>query len=68
MGSQNSRRCCAENPMLFSEVPLHYVMVGVLCATSATRTIGPIFPGTTNSHPYVQLILTPFSEHLSNYE
>jgi len=55
-------------PCFFHEVPLHYVMVGVWCATSATRNIGPVFPETTNSQTYVQLILTPFSEHLSDYK
>jgi len=42
-------------------------MVGVWCATSATGIIGPVFPETTNSHTYVQIILTPFSENQSDY-
>jgi hypothetical protein len=52
--------------LFFHEVPLHYVMVGVWCATSATRIIGPVFPEIRNSHTYIQLIMTLFSEHLSD--
>jgi hypothetical protein len=31
------------NPHLTQEVPLHPVKVGVWCAVSARRTIGPVF-------------------------
>ena len=69
VNSQNNRYWSAENPMLIQEVPLHGVQVGVWCAMSATRIIGPIFfSETLNSHRYVTQILTPFFERLSDYE
>jgi hypothetical protein len=57
----------AETPLLFHEVPLHYVIVRVRGATSATTIIGLVFPRDHEfAHTYIQLILTLFSEHLSN--
>ena len=41
--SQNSRYWDIENPHVIHEAPLHDQKVGVWCAVTARRVIGPIF-------------------------
>jgi hypothetical protein len=52
------------------EVPLHDLKVGFWCATSARRTIQPVFffHETVNSQRYVGLILSPFFGQLTDEE
>jgi hypothetical protein len=66
---QNNRYWSAENPHSIHEVPLHDVKIGVWCAISAHRIIGPVFfQETINSERYVRLILTPFFRELTEEE
>jgi hypothetical protein len=46
VNAQNSRVCDTENPRVLHQRPLHDIKVGVWCAVSARRVIGPIFFGT----------------------
>ncbi len=41
--SQNNRYWSTENPHLLYEKPFHGVKIGVWCALSSTRILGPIF-------------------------
>lgn len=69
VNSQNSRYWCSENPHISHEKPLHDVKVGVWCAVSAKKIIGPIFFNETiNSERYIQQILEPFFLELSPNE
>jgi hypothetical protein len=43
VNSQNIRVWAAENPHVYHEEPLHPLKVGVWCAISIRRIIGPIF-------------------------
>jgi hypothetical protein len=47
VNSQNSRIWSAENPHTFHERPLHSLKVGVWCAVSRWRIVGPTFFGET---------------------
>ncbi|PSN40865.1 hypothetical protein C0J52_20149, partial [Blattella germanica] len=50
-----------ENPHIVQEVPLHPIKIGVWCAVSARRIIGPVFfEGRVNSDFYVRTMLRPF--------
>jgi hypothetical protein len=43
------------------EVPLHDQKIGVWCARTASRIVGPLFfENTINSERYVSVILRPF--------
>lgn len=71
--SSHNRFWSAENPALIHEMPLSDIKDGVWCATSATRDNGPIPPPSLLLHQKFTLvclicILTPFSEHLFDYE
>jgi len=69
VNSQNNRYWAAENPHQLHEVPLHDQKVGVWCAISRTRLIGPIFfNNTVNSERYINDILHPFFEQLTDNE
>jgi hypothetical protein len=69
VNSQNNRYWSAENSYSIYEVPLHDVKIGVWCAISAHRIIGPVFfQETINSELYVKLILTPFFRELTEEE
>ena len=57
------------NPHVLFEKPLYDRKVGVWCAVSQTRIIGPIFfENTINSQRYISDILQPFFQHLTAYE
>jgi hypothetical protein len=57
--SQITRIWASENPHAFSETPLHPQKVGVWCAISAERVIGPIFfERTVNSDVYKDIFMT----------
>ena len=43
VNSQNNRHWGAENPHVTFEIPLHDQKIGVWCAISARRIVGPIF-------------------------
>ena len=43
VNSQNSRHWAIETPHVNHEAPLHPVKIGVWCAISAQRIVGPIF-------------------------
>ena len=67
--SQNNRYWSTENPRIIHEVPLHDAKIGVWCAVSAKRIIGPIFfEDTINSERYRTQILAPFFQLLSDNE
>lgn len=69
VNSQNNRYWSQENPHDFHELPLHDSKIGVWCAVSENRILGPIFyEETINSDRYVRLILTPFFEQLVEEE
>lgn len=55
VNSQNTRYWSVENPHMISQQPLHDEKIGVWCAMSATRIIGPIFFNTNvNSCVYLE--------------
>jgi hypothetical protein len=69
VNSQNNRLWSNENPHEFHQVPLHDQKVGVWCAISRMRIIGPIFfNGIINAELYRTNILDHFIEHLSERE
>lgn len=69
VNSQNSRMWSSENPQEFKEMPLHDEKIGVWCAISRARLIGPIFfTGTINQERYRIEILQPFLSRLTQTE
>ena len=67
--TQNSRTWATENPHETFEKPLHDQKIGVWCAVSRSRMIGPIFfHSTVNSDRYIKDIFIPFSEQLTALE
>jgi hypothetical protein len=69
MQTAKIRYWSTENPHAVHEVPLHDLKVGVWCAISARRIIGPVFfHETINSERYVRLILSPFFDQLTDEE
>jgi hypothetical protein len=66
VNAHNSRIWDTENPHVLHQRPLHDIKVGVWCAVSTRRVIGPIFFGdTVNSDRYVSDILEPFFQELT---
>jgi hypothetical protein len=58
VNSQNSRIWSAENPHTFHERPLYSLKVGVWCAVSRRRIIGPVFFNeTVTADRYQELIM-----------
>jgi hypothetical protein len=58
VNSQNTRYWEAENPRLLHEQPLHNQKIGVWCAVSGTRIIGPIFfDSTVNTEVYMNILM-----------
>ena len=43
VNSQNTRYWSSENPHVIHETPLHNLKIGVWCAVSETKIVGPIF-------------------------
>jgi inhibitor of nuclear factor kappa-B kinase subunit alpha len=69
INAQNSKYWSNINPRQTSEVPLHDQKIGVWCAISAARIVGPIFfEETINSERYVSDILQPFFESITEEE
>ena len=69
VSSQNSRVWSSENPHEFVEKPLHSLKVGVWCAMSRRRVIGPIFfTETITSERYCKEILSAFIDQLTEEE
>ena len=69
MNSQNCRIRSAENPHAMHETPLYDEKIGVWCAISRSRIIGPIFfTETINSDCYIKDVLKPFLTKLSDTE
>ena len=69
MNSQNSRVWSTENPHALFQKPLHDQKVGVWCALSRGRIIGPIFfENTITSEHYIRNILEPFFDQLTEHE
>lgn len=69
VNSQNSRIWSTKNPHEFKQIPLHDQKVGVWCALSRTRIIGPIFfDNTINAKRYRTEILEPFIAQLKKRE
>lgn len=57
VNSQNNRVWSASNPHLQLQAPLHQQKVGVWCAISRSRVVGPIFfTQTVNSEVYLEII------------
>lgn len=57
VNSQNNRYWSSENPNQFEETSLHPQKIGVWCAMSRKKIIGPIFfSGTINSAAYQEII------------
>jgi hypothetical protein len=64
VNAQNVRIWSHKNPHATQQVPLHSEKVGVWCAVSARRIIGPLFfHGTVNSDSYVNDILNTERQH-----
>jgi hypothetical protein len=69
VNAQKSHIWDTENPHVLHQRPLHDINVGVCCAVSARRVIGPIFFGdTVISDRYVSNILEPFFQELTEEE
>ena len=69
VNSQNNRYWSSDNPHEFQEQPLHDQKIGVWCAISSRRIVGPIFfEQTVNSNRYIVNILNPFLEQLTDEE
>ncbi|BFZ07560.1 hypothetical protein BsWGS_10599 [Bradybaena similaris] len=69
VNSQNNRIWSSFNPNAFYAAPVHDAKIGVWCAVSRRRIIGPIFfNNTINAHRYVTEILEPFLEQLNERE
>ena len=69
VNSQNSRYWASENPHQYHETPLHSQKIGVWCAMSRRRIIGPLFfTETINSERYLDLIIDPFLAQLNRQE
>lgn len=69
VSSQNSRVWASENPHEFVEKPLHSLKVGVWCAMSRRRIIGPIFfTQTITAERYRNEIIMPFLAELTDDE
>jgi hypothetical protein len=67
VNSQNTRYWSAENPHKLHQVPLHNQKIGVWCAVSASRIIGPIFFDTTvNTGTYLQIFENFYSQLTEN--
>jgi hypothetical protein len=59
--AQSNRYLSSINPRQMLEVPLHDQKIGVWCAITASRIVGPIFfENTINSEWYVTDVLRPF--------
>jgi hypothetical protein len=66
--SQNTRLWASENLHAFTETPLHPQTVGMWCAISAERVIGPIFfERKVNNAVYKDIFMT-FVEQLDDIE
>jgi hypothetical protein len=66
VNAQSTRQWDTENPHAEHEIPLHDQKVGVWCAVSGRKIIGPIFfYDTVNSKRYVNNILEPFFQTLT---
>jgi hypothetical protein len=69
VNSQNTRIWSDENTHPVIQIPLHDMKIGVWCAVSARRIIGPVFyHETVKSDRYVRNILEPFFEQLIDDE
>ena len=69
MNSQNSIAWSTVNPHALFQKPLHDQKVGVWCALSRRRIIGPIFfENTITSERYIHNILEPFFDQLTEQE
>lgn len=69
LNSQNMRIWSTENPHYFRETGLHPVKIGVWCAMSRRRVIGPIFfEGNINAERYRREIIDPFVNQLHDDE
>lgn len=68
INTQNSRYWAAENPNIIHEAPLHPEKVGVWCAVSATRIVGPIFYDTKVNTAVYGRIFNTFVEQLDDIE
>jgi hypothetical protein len=65
VNSQNNRYLSSENPHALIQLPLYDHEVGVWCAFSANRIIGPIYyEGTLDIQRYINEILNPFFVNL----
>ncbi|KAJ4449805.1 hypothetical protein ANN_01211 [Periplaneta americana] len=68
VNSQNSRHWAIENPHVIHEAPMHPVKIGVLCAISAQRIVGPIFFNQTVNTAEYRPIFMEFVEQLDDVE
>ena len=70
VNTQNMRMWCAEKPEdFYVEAPHHPQKVGVWCAVSRRRIVGPIFfHGTLTGQRYREEVLTPFIHALNEDE
>lgn len=69
INSQNNRLWSSQNPHEVQQFPLHDKKVGVWCAISRMRIIGPIFfEDTINAYRYRTEILEPFMAQLNERE
>jgi hypothetical protein len=69
INTQNNRYWSSQTPHLTHKAPLHPVKVGVWCALSARRTVGPVFFNeTVNCKRYIQVILGQFFSELTEEE
>lgn len=68
VNSQNTRIWSTENPHVLHENPLHCLKIGVWCAVSRRRIVGPIFFETTVNSGVYKDIITQFISLLETDE
>lgn len=68
VNSQNTRHWATQNPHVSHQKPLHDLKIGVWCAISGRRIIGPIFFEESDNTEFYLRIYEEFATHLTQEE